>query len=205
MEFLASYDFEISYTLGKGNVVADALSRQRMAPSPPFVERKNLKFISAFDFKPSIEILPDLFAFLEIRPTLMDQIGASLQGDPQILDIMEKLKKGGTSSHLSRYAIDEKGWLRRDGRLCVPQSGSLIKAVLEEAHHSKMTIHPGGDKMYRDMKRVFFWAGMKKDVAEFVSQCLVCQQSKLSKRSLVDYFVRWRFRSGNWRASLWIS
>ena len=160
MEFLASYDFEIAYTLGKVNVVADALHRQRVALSPLFVERKNLEFIPTFDFKPSIEILPDLFASLEIRPTLMDQIGASQQGDPQILDIMDKLRRGETSSHLSRYAIDEKGWLRRDRRLCVPQTGSLIKAVLEEAHHSKMTIHLGGDKMYRDMKRVFFWDGM---------------------------------------------
>ena len=95
---------------------------------------------------------------------------------------MDKLRRGETSSHLNRYAIDEKEWLRRDGRLCVPQTRSLIKAVLEEAHHSKMTIHPGGDKMYRDMKRVFFWVGMKKDVGEFVSQCLVCQQIKVEQK-----------------------
>ena len=87
----------------------------------------------------------------------MEQIGASQHGDPQILDIMGNLRRGKTSNHLSGYAIDEKGCLRRDGRLCVPQTGSLIKAVLEEAHHSKMTIHPGGDKMYRDMKGFFFW------------------------------------------------
>ena len=86
----------------------------------------------------------------------MNQIGASQQGNTQILDIMDKLRRGETSSHLSRYAIDEKGWLRRDGRLCVPQTGSLIKAVLEEAVLSIMTIHPSGDKMYRDVKRVFF-------------------------------------------------
>ena len=61
----------------------------------------------------------------------MDQIGALQQGDPQILDIMDKLSRGETSSYLSRYAIDEKWWLRRDGRFCVPQTGSLIKEVLE--------------------------------------------------------------------------
>ena len=41
-----------------------------------------------------------------------------------------------------------------------------------------MTIHPGGDKMYKDIKRTFFWNGMKKDVEDFVSKCMVCQQVK---------------------------
>ena len=57
-----------------------------------------------------------------------------------------------------------------------------MKKVLEEAHHSKLTIHPGGDKMYKDVKRVFFWNGMKRDVAEFVSKCLVCQQVKAEQK-----------------------
>ena len=57
-----------------------------------------------------------------------------------------------------------------------------MKTVLEEAHHSKLTIHPGGDKMYKDIKRVFFWNEMKKDVAEFVSKCLICQQEKAEQK-----------------------
>ena len=54
--------------------------------------------------------------------------------------------------------------------------------VLEEAHHSKMTIHPGGDKMYKDVKRVFYWRDMKKDVADFVSKCMTCQQVKAEQK-----------------------
>ena len=97
---------------------------------------------------------------------------------------MDKLISGQMSSHLGRYAIDDKGWLRHDGRLCVPQVGDLVRKVLEEEDYSKMTIHPGGDKMYRDMKHMFFWAGMKKDVAEFVSKCMVCQQVKAESKKL---------------------
>lgn len=41
--------------------------------------------------------------------------------------------------------------------------------MLEESHRSKMTIHPGGDKMYRDVKRTFYWKGMKKAVAQYVA------------------------------------
>ena len=99
-----------------------------------------------------------------------------------MVEIVGKLIGGESSSHLDRYAIDKRGWLRRDGRLCVPQDESLKKAILEDSHRSKMTIHPGGDKMYRDMKRVIFWAGMKKDVAEFVTRCLVCQLVKAEQK-----------------------
>ena len=113
-----------------------------------------------------------------MRPTLLDSIGTTQREDPQLVDVMEKLVRGETSSHLNRYSIDDRGWLRRDGRLCIPQVRDLVKTVLEEAHHSKLTIHPGGDKMYKDIKRVFFWNGMKSDVAEFVAKCLICQQVK---------------------------
>ena len=78
--------------------------------------------------------------------------------------------------------MDDRGYLRRDGRLCVPRVEDLMRAVLEEAHHSRMTIHPGGDKMYRDMRRVFYWSGMKKSVAEFVSKCLMCQRVKAEQK-----------------------
>ena len=77
MEFLASYDFEIAYTLGKGNVVADALSRKKLTLRPIFVERKNLEYIATFDFRPSFELVPGLLASLEVRPTLLDSIGAA--------------------------------------------------------------------------------------------------------------------------------
>ena len=65
----------------------------------------------------------------------------------------------------------------------------LVRKVLDEAHRSKLTIHPGGDKMYKDMKRIFFWPGMKKDVAEFVSRCVVCQRVKAESKKPVGYCI----------------
>lgn len=55
----------------------------------------------------------------------------------------------------------------------------LKKSILEEAHRSGLSIHPGATKMYQDLKRLFWWAGMKKDVAKFVYSCLTCQKSKI--------------------------
>ena len=63
-----------------------------------------------------------------------------------------------------------------------PTSRELTKKVLEEAHHSKMTIHPGGDKMYKDIKKTFFWSGMKQDVADFVSKCMTYQRVKAEQK-----------------------
>ena len=50
--------------------------------------------------------------------------------------------------------------------------------VLEEAHKSRLSFHPGMTKMYQDLKKSFWWNGMKRDVAEFVAKCLTCQKAK---------------------------
>ena len=50
---------------------------------------------------------------------------------------------------------------------------------MEEAHFSAYSIHPGSTKMYRDLKDTYWWNGMKRDITEFVSKCLTCQQVKL--------------------------
>ena len=40
---------------------------------------------------------------------------------------------------------------------------------MDEAHNSMYSVHPGTDKMYYDLRKMFWWPGMKKDVAEFVN------------------------------------
>ena len=50
---------------------------------------------------------------------------------------------------------------------------------MEEAHFSAYSIHPGSTKMYHDLKNTYWWNGMKKDIAKFMSKCLTCQQVKL--------------------------
>ena len=51
--------------------------------------------------------------------------------------------------------------------------------MLKEHHGSSFAVHPGGTKMYQDLKRQYWWKGMKKDVAKFVAKCLTCQQVKI--------------------------
>nr|GFD18791.1 putative reverse transcriptase domain-containing protein [Tanacetum cinerariifolium] len=64
-------------------------------------------------------------------------------------------------------------------RLCVPNNATLREALLTEANSSPFSVHPDSTKMYHDLKQHFWWSGMKRDVAMFVSRCLICQHVKI--------------------------
>lgn len=63
--------------------------------------------------------------------------------------------------------------------MCVPDNIELKRLIFHEAHKSKLSIHTGSTKMYQDLKKSFQWLGMKRDIAEYVAQCAVCQQVKI--------------------------
>jgi hypothetical protein len=79
---------------------------------------------------------------------------------------------------LSKRELDfrenNQGILYFRERICVPNVSSLRKHILEEAHRGKYTIHSGDVKMYKDLKSVYWWSGMKRDVVDFISTCLTC-------------------------------
>ena len=54
--------------------------------------------------------------------------------------------------------------------------------MLREFHSSRFAVHPGGTKMYHDLQRQYRWPGMKRDVADYISRCLTCQQVKAVRR-----------------------
>ena len=64
-------------------------------------------------------------------------------------------------------------------RLCVPDVIELKKEIMEEAHSLAYAMHPGSTKMYRTLKDHYWWRGMKREIEEFVSNCLTCQQIKI--------------------------
>ena len=76
----------------------------------------------------------------------------------------------------SNFVLSNDGILRFGTQLCVPNDGDIRRVLLEEAHCSRMIVHPKGTKMYNDLKYNYWWAGMKRDIAQFVTQCLVCQK-----------------------------
>ena len=64
------------------------------------------------------------------------------------------------------------------GRLVMPVSAELKRELVDEAHRTRYTVHPGTTKMYKDLKRHFWWSGMRTEIVEYVAKCFTCQQVK---------------------------
>jgi len=83
------------------------------------------------------------------------------------------------------FKFDDQGVLRFRGRICIPDNEEM-KMILEESHKSSLSIHLGATKKYHDLKKLFWWSGLKRDVAQFMYSSLVCQNRRLSIRNLLD-------------------
>ncbi|GJZ28743.1 putative reverse transcriptase domain-containing protein [Tanacetum coccineum] len=74
---------------------------------------------------------------------------------------------------------------RADRTLClnnrswIPCLGDLRALIMHESHKSKYSIHPGSDKMYQDLKKLYWWPNMKAEIASYVSKCLTCPKVKI--------------------------
>ncbi|KAJ0081607.1 hypothetical protein Patl1_12146 [Pistacia atlantica] len=115
-----------------------------------------------------------LLAHFQVRPILVDRIRESQFMDPNIMKLMGEVSEGLRTD----FWIRGDGMLMMGNRLCVPNAEELKREILEEAHSSAYAMHPGSTKLYRTLKEHYWWPGMKREVAEFVSRCLVCQQVK---------------------------
>ncbi|GJR57065.1 putative reverse transcriptase domain-containing protein [Tanacetum coccineum] len=153
LELLSDYNCEIRYHPRKANVVADALSRKEWS-------------------KP-----------LRVRALVMT-IGLDLP--KQILNAQTEAQKpeniknedvGGmlleNSKDLEKFRT-EKLEPCADGTLCfnrrrwLPCYGDLRNVIMHESHKSKYSIHPGSDKMYQDIKKLYWWPNMKANIATYV-------------------------------------
>nr|GEW82673.1 putative reverse transcriptase domain-containing protein [Tanacetum cinerariifolium] len=70
------------------------------------------------------------------------------------------------------------GTLCLNGRSWLPCYGDLRSVIMHESHKSKYSVHPGSDKMYQDMKKLYWWPNMKANIATYVSKCLTCARVK---------------------------
>ena len=113
-------------------------------------------------------------AKLIARPSLLNQVLEAQRKEEKIAAIINHIRNGKETE----FTVNKNGVLYYKDRVCVPDCNDLRKSILEEAQSGSFAIHPGSTKMYRDLKMSFWWSGMKRDVSEFVTKCLVCQRIK---------------------------
>jgi hypothetical protein len=102
---------------------------------------------------------------MEVGSNLLQEIQKGHVEDEKIREIKHNIKEEKSFGFLE----DEKGVLWYKGMICVSNIKELKDMILHEAHESAYSIHPGGNKMYHDLKVTYWWYGMKRDVVEYVA------------------------------------
>ncbi|KAA3466615.1 integrase [Gossypium australe] len=157
LELLKYYDLVIDYHPGKVNVVADALSR------------KSLFALLAMNTLLYFSDNGSVIAELKAKPIYEAQKSDN--------EIQAKRVQCESNSDLE-FQIGSDGYLLFRCKICVPKNSKLVQKILYEAHNSVMFVHPGSNKMYNDLKNMYWWPRMKRYISEFESMCLICQQVK---------------------------
>ena len=107
--------------------------------------------------------------------SLLSRVIESQWQDAEIVSIRDRVLSGTGDEG---WIVHVDGSLRYRGRVVVPQLTDLREEILREFHCSRFAVHPGGKKLYQDLRRQYYWSGMKRHVGDFVRRCLTCQQVK---------------------------
>ncbi|GKC66958.1 putative reverse transcriptase domain-containing protein, partial [Tanacetum coccineum] len=152
LEMLSDYDREIRYHPGKANVVADALSRK---------ERSKPLRVWALVMTIGLNLPKQILSAQSEARKEENFINEDLHG------MINKLEPRANKT----LCLNNQSWI-----LCFSDLRALI---MHESHKSKYSIHPGSDKMYQDLKKLYWWPNMKAQIATCVSKCLTCAKVKV--------------------------
>jgi hypothetical protein len=169
LELIKDYELEAHYHPGKTNVVVDVLSRKahcNYLPAVCFTREES-----------STHVLPDLSLFnIILTPTLREEIIVAQKIDEGMGHIKRRMQEGDPK--VTCFHKDAKGTLWFKERLVMPKKEALKKKILDEAHTSRYSIHPGSTKMYHDLRQQFWWTRMKREAARYVSEYDTCRKVK---------------------------
>jgi hypothetical protein len=109
-------------------------------------------------------------------PTLKAEIIAAQKDDEGMSHIKRRMRESDPKVACFCEDVKETLWFKK--RLVVPKKEALKKKILDEAHTSRYSIHPGSTKMYHDLRQQFWWTRMKHEAARYVSECDTCRKVK---------------------------
>ena len=108
-------------------------------------------------------------------PSLLSRVIEAQGQDTEIASIKGW---GWSGTGDESWTIHTNVGLHYRGRIVVPRLVDFRDEILREFHCSHFAIHPGGTKMYHDLRCQYDWSGMKQKVRDFVRRCLTCQHVK---------------------------
>nr|GEV74901.1 putative reverse transcriptase domain, ribonuclease H-like domain, aspartic peptidase domain protein [Tanacetum cinerariifolium] len=159
----------------------------KIAKSMTKLTQKNVKFDWGEKEEAAFQLIKQKLCSAPIWPCLKDQktslFIAMLRIRTEALK-PENLSAEDVGGMLRKDLPKEKLEPRADRTLClnnrswVPCFGDLGTLIMHESHKSKYSIHPGSDKMYQDLRQLYWWPNMKANIATYVSKCLTCSKVK---------------------------
>nr|GEU99861.1 putative reverse transcriptase domain-containing protein [Tanacetum cinerariifolium] len=156
LELLADYDCEIHYHPGKANVVADALSRKRI--------------IKSRRVKPLCARLLIMTIHSNLPSQILEAQTEAIKEENVQAENLRGMEKSFEICTDGTRCIKNRSWL--------PLFGNLRNLIMHESHKSKYSIHQCSDKMYQDLKKLYWWPNMKAITAEYVGKYLTCSRVK---------------------------
>jgi hypothetical protein len=173
LELIKDYDLEIHYHPGKANVVADALSRKTFchsltvrAPDTTLcqeMERLNLGIIRQ-----------GMLTNLKLESILLQRITDAQRTNKGMKYIREKMEVAKANC----FRKDDQGVIWFKDCIVVPKDVEVRQQILDEAHLSRYSIHPGSTKMYQDLRQHYWRTEMKIEIARYVAMCDTCRWVK---------------------------
>ncbi|XP_070007747.1 uncharacterized protein [Nicotiana sylvestris] len=149
----------------------------RMAPAELKELKEQLKDLLEKGFiQPSVSSWGTPILFNRAESSLVAEVKEKQFNDPLLAQLKERIHKHKTTTF--SFGMND-GTLQYQDRLCVPNINGLWERIMAEAHTSRYSMHPGSTKMYHDLREIYWWNDMKRDMANFVARCPNCQQVKV--------------------------
>ncbi|GKF69636.1 putative reverse transcriptase domain-containing protein [Tanacetum coccineum] len=129
-----------------------------------------------------LELLADYDGEIHYHPGKANVVADALSWKERIKPLRAIKEENIKAENLR--GMDKAFEVRPDRTRCIknqswlPLFGNLRDLIMHESHKLKYSIHPGSDKMYQDLKKLYWWPNMKAIIAEYFGKCLTCSRDK---------------------------